>query len=95
MSYFADLERGSVCLGAAGKIMTGADAARALADGLDFVVIGKAAVLHHDFARRVLADPTFTPAALPVTPAYLRGEGLSDSFIKYMRNWQGFVTEAA
>lgn len=91
VSYFTDLERGSVRLGAAGKIATGSDAARALADGLDFVVIGKAAVLHHDFARRVLADPNFTPAALPVTPAYLRGEGLSDSFIKYMRNWQGFV----
>lgn len=95
VSYFTDLDRGSVRLGAAGKIATGADARRALADGLDFVVIGKAAVLHHDFARRVLADPNFAPAPLPVTPAYLRGEGLNDAFIKYMRNWQGFVTDAA
>jgi 2,4-dienoyl-CoA reductase-like NADH-dependent reductase (Old Yellow Enzyme family) len=94
VSYFTDLERGSVRLGAAGKITTGADAVRALAERLDFVVIGKAAVLHHDFARRVLADQAFRPTAIPVTPDYLRNEGLSDTFIKYMRNWPGFVTEA-
>lgn len=94
VSYFTDLERGSVRLGAAGKITTGADTVRALAEGLDFVVIGKAAVLHHDFARRVLADQAFRPTAIPVTPDYLRNEGLSDTFIKYMRNWPGFVAEA-
>jgi len=94
VSCFTDLDRGRVRLGAAGKIMTGPDAARALSDGLDFVVIGKAAVLHHDFPARVAADPGFTHVPLPVTPEYLRGEGLTDTFIKYMRNWQGFLAEA-
>lgn len=94
MSYFTDLDRGSVPLGAAGKIMTGEQAAGCLAAGLDFVVIGRAAVLHHDFPQRVTANPAFVPIATPVTPEYLRGEGLSESFVGYMRNWPGFVTEA-
>ena len=75
--------------------MSGADVTRALAGGLDFVVVGRAAVLHHDFPRRVIADPAFQPTPLPVTPDYLRGEGLSPAFVTYMRNWKGFVTEAA
>jgi 2,4-dienoyl-CoA reductase-like NADH-dependent reductase (Old Yellow Enzyme family) len=95
MSYFTDLARGSVRLGAAGKIMTGEQAAGCLAAGLDFVVIGRAAILHHDLPRRIAANPTFTPTSTPVTPAYLRDEGLSDTFVKYMRNWPGFVVEDA
>jgi 2,4-dienoyl-CoA reductase-like NADH-dependent reductase (Old Yellow Enzyme family) len=93
MSFFTDLPRGGVRLGAAGKIVSGADAERVLAAGMDFVVIGRSAVLHHDFARRVAADPRFEPVSIPVSPEYLRSEGLSDTFVKYMRNWKGFVTE--
>jgi 2,4-dienoyl-CoA reductase-like NADH-dependent reductase (Old Yellow Enzyme family) len=93
MSYFAELERGRVRLGAAGKILSGADAASVIGAGLDFVVVGRAAVLHHDFPRRVAADPAFQSVATPVTAEYLHGEGLSDTFVKYMRNWKGFVAE--
>ncbi len=95
-SYFTDLDRNGVRLGAAGKI-TSADAARrCLAAGFDFVVIGRAAVLHHDFPLRVQQDPNFAHVALPVTADYLRREGLSDPFVTYMRNWKNFVaTEAA
>jgi len=57
------------------------------------VVIGRGAVLHHDFANRVAANPAFQSVATPVTPEYLRGEGLSDSFVNYMRHWKGFVTD--
>ena len=91
--YFTDLDRGSVRLGAAGKIMTAAEAATLLDRGLDFVVIGRAAILHHDFPRRAAADRMFQPTALPVTPEYLRHEGLSDTFVTYMPNWKGFVTD--
>jgi 2,4-dienoyl-CoA reductase-like NADH-dependent reductase (Old Yellow Enzyme family) len=93
LSYFTDLERGHVRLGAAGKIATGTDAARALAAGLDFVVIGRSAVLHHDFPRRVAASPAFEPVSLPVTADHLRAEGLSEPFVNYMRTWKGFVAE--
>jgi hypothetical protein len=36
----------------------------------DFVVIGRAQ-LHHDFPKRVAANPSFTPTPNPVTPECL------------------------
>jgi len=95
LAHFADLDRGGVALGGAGKIMTGETAARALRDGLDFVVIGRGAILHHDFPQRVAADAAFTHAPLPVTADHLRGEGLGETFVNYMRTWKGFVAEDA
>ena len=100
MSFFTGLERGKVRLGAAGKITTGAACRRALEGGLDFVVIGRAAILHHDYPRLIAADPDFHPIALPVTRDHLRREGLGPAFIDYMNGWKGFVaaeeaTEAA
>ena len=92
-SYFADLERGSVRLGAAGMLMSGPDAARLLASGYDFAVLGRAAILHHDFPKRVAANPAFAATATPVSAAYLRDEGLGPAFVKYMRGWPGFVEE--
>jgi 2,4-dienoyl-CoA reductase-like NADH-dependent reductase (Old Yellow Enzyme family) len=95
LSWFADLERGGVRLGAAGNIMTGADCIRALEAGLDFVVIGRSAILHHDFSRRVAADRDFVPTALPVSVEYLRREGLGEAFVGYMEKRKGFVTGGA
>ena len=93
MSYFTDLPRGEVRLGVAGKIMTAAQARDALAAGADYVLIGRAAVLHHDYPQQVQADPDFTPVALPVSRAHLAAEGLSPTFITYMNNWPGFVAQ--
>ncbi|HAH10108.1 MAG TPA: NADH:flavin oxidoreductase [Alphaproteobacteria bacterium] len=95
MSLFTELKRGNTRLGAAGKIVTGEHAADRLKHGLDFVVIGRSAILHHDWPRRIAADPQARPAALPVTAQHLRDEGLSDTFVTYMRNWKGFVAEEA
>lgn len=94
-SYFADLERGAVRLGAAGKIMSAHDARDLLAAGYDFPVLGRAAILHHDFPKRAAADPNFKAIATPVSEAYLREEGLGPAFLKYMRTWKGFVEEVA
>ena len=91
IEWFAAVERGSTPLGVAGKIMSGADVARCFAAGVDFVLIGRGAILHHDFVRQVRADPHFEPIARPVAPAHLEAEGLSDGFVGYMRNWKGFV----
>jgi 2,4-dienoyl-CoA reductase-like NADH-dependent reductase (Old Yellow Enzyme family) len=95
VSWFAELDRGNVRLGAAGKLTTGAGCRRAMEAGLDYVVIGRAAILHHDFPMRVAADPEFTPTPLPVPPDYLRAEGLGEAFVTYMRTWKGFVADAA
>lgn len=91
LSYFTELERGTTRLGAAGKIMGAADARRVLEAGADFCVIGRAAILHHDFPRRVQSDPGFRAVSLPVTAEYLRNEGLGPAFIGYMGTWKGFV----
>ena len=93
MSYFTSLNRGTTRLGVAGKIVSGDDAARVLELGADFAIVGRSAILHHDFPKRVAADPRFKPVALPVTREYLQSEGLSPRFVVYMQNWKGFVAE--
>ncbi len=93
MSFFTALERGKTRLGVAGKILSGDDAARVLSLGADFAIIGRAAILHHDFPRRVEATPHFRPVPLPVTAEYLRNEGLGPKFVGYMQGWKGFVAE--
>ncbi|MEH3038198.1 MAG: NADH:flavin oxidoreductase [Sphingomonas adhaesiva] len=95
LDYFTDLPRGGVRLGAAGKIMSGADARAVIAAGCDFAVIGRAAILRHDFPARVRADPDFTSPALPVTARHLADEGLGAAFIGYMSGWPGFVASDA
>ena len=95
LSRFTALDRGRVRLGAAGKIASAADAMRCLDAGLDFVVVGRAAILHHDFPQRVRSDPGFQAVGLPVTPEYLQREGLGPNFVEYMRNWPGFVATPA
>ncbi len=62
--------------------------------GADFVTIGRAAILHHDFPERVRADPDFASIPLPVSAEHLRAEGLGPAFVGYMKTWKGFVAEA-
>ena len=93
MGWFTDLPRGSVRLGCAGKIMTPADAEACLERGMDFVLLGRAAILHHDWPAKLAADPAFKPAQIPVTADHLRAEGLGPAMVKYMQTWKGFVEE--
>jgi 2,4-dienoyl-CoA reductase-like NADH-dependent reductase (Old Yellow Enzyme family) len=93
MGWFTDLPRGDVRLGCAGKIMTPDDARACLGRGMDFVLLGRAAILHHDYPQRLAADAAFTPVKIPVRPEYLRAEGLGPGFVKYMATWKGFVEE--
>jgi 2,4-dienoyl-CoA reductase-like NADH-dependent reductase (Old Yellow Enzyme family) len=93
LDWFMSLDRKGVRMGPAGKLRTPQEAQLALEAGADFVLLGRAAILHHDFPLRVGEDPHFTPAALPVSADYLRAEGLSDTFVQYMRNWKGFVAD--
>jgi len=93
MSYFAELPRGRVRLGCAGKVMTPADARACLEQGMDFVFMGRAAILHHDYPQRLAANPDFTPVKTPVSEKHLLAEGLGPDFVKYMGTWKGFVEE--
>ncbi|MDH4390152.1 MAG: NADH:flavin oxidoreductase [Aquabacterium sp.] len=94
IDHFAALPRGQTRLGVAGKIMDTATAQRCLDHGADFVLIGRSAMLHHDFASRALADAAFECVQRPVTRAWLEKEGLGPAFIGYVAStWKNFVTE--
>jgi len=95
IDWFAELPRGRTRLGVAGKLTSGADCRRALEHGADFVLLGRAAILHHDFPRQVAADADFQQTALPVTRAYLANERLGPAFIDYMASWKGTVADDA
>ena len=91
MSYFTELDRGDVRLGVAGKIMSAMDAKACIDAGADFVLNGRAAILHHNFPHRIQKNESFESEPVPVTRAYLEAEGLAPPFIKYMDDFFGFV----
>lgn len=92
IEHFTGLPRGRVRLGVAGRIMGAATARGCLEAGADFVLIGRGAILHHDFARQALADAAFHAVPRPVTPDYLRGQGVGPAFIHYLQTeWKDFV----
>lgn len=91
--YFTDLDTKGVRLTVAGKIKGAKDARAVLDTGIDFVTVGKAGILHHDFPVRIMQNAGFKRVSTPVTEAYLRQEGLGDKFVDYMKKWKGFVKE--
>lgn len=94
LGWFSDLPRERVRLGAAGHLRDGADVARCLAEGADFAIVGRAAILHHDLPRRLQADPGFQPLPLPVSAAHLASEGVGPTFVDYLRaSFKGFVAD--
>ncbi len=94
MSYFTELNRGEVRLGVAGKVRTPQNAQHCLDAGIDFVLLGRAAILHHDFPNQTEADSNFMPVRNPVSVDHLRAEGLGEAFVEYMGTWKGFVEAA-
>ncbi len=88
---FAQLPRGKTLLSVAGKLYSGQDIQNAMDLGADFVTIGKAAILHHDFPEQIARTPDFEMTSLPVSKDYLANEGLGEAFISYMERWEGFV----
>ena len=91
LAHFAKLSRGGVQLTVAGKITTAENVRDVLAADVDFVTIGRAAILHHDYPQQVMNDSKFEPVSLPVSRGHLAAEGLSETFIEYMNGWKGFV----
>jgi 2,4-dienoyl-CoA reductase-like NADH-dependent reductase (Old Yellow Enzyme family) len=93
LEHFTQLDLKQVKLTVAGKIRNGKEVRQILDAGVDFVTIGRSAILHHDFPVRVMEDPDFIPVETPVSKAHLQKEGLSDAFIGYMNRWPDFVME--
>lgn len=91
LDHFVSIDFGRVLLTVAGQIRTAGDVKKIISSGVDFVTIGRAAILHHDFPKKIIANNNFEPIELPVTKDYLHQEGLSNQFIKYMSRWPDFV----
>lgn len=82
-----------VPIGVAGKIHDPADAVRVVEAGADLAILGRVAILHHDYPRQLADDAEFTPVRPPVTRQYLGDEGLSPAFIQYMNRWPEFIAD--
>ena len=93
LEHFTELDFKDVQLTVAGNIRTGENVHEVLNNKVDFVTIGRAAILHHDFPKRVMENPNFQPIELPVPRSHLINEGLSEKFVEYMGAWPGFVGE--
>ena len=91
LEHFTSMDLKQVKLTVAGKIRNGKEVKQILDAGVDFVTIGRAAILHHDFAAKVIENANFEPVETPVSKEYLRSEGLSDTFISYMNRWPNFI----
>lgn len=91
LDHITSLDFKDVKLTVAGKISSGKDVHEILNANVDFVTIGRSAILHHDFPKQVIENPNFKPVSLPVSKAHLKNEGLSDAFINYMDRWPEFV----
>ena len=93
LDAFAAVERGQVRLAVAGKIHELADVHEVLDRGADIAALGRVAILHHDYPR-LAADASFTPRHPPVAADVLIGEGVSPSFVEYLRgSFKGFVAD--
>ena len=95
VDVFSQLNRHKTKLTVAGKITTGADVKSVLNAGVDFVALGRAGILHHDWPQKFAADADFQSIPTPVTKAHLTNEGLGPKFVSYMSTWAGFVQESA
>ena len=61
--------------------------------GADFPILGRVAILHHDYPKRLRADTDFVPTRIPVSREYLAAEGVSPAFVEYLRRWPNFVAD--
>ncbi len=93
LEHFTSIDYKNVKLTVAGKIRNGQEVHKILDAGVDFVSIGRSAILHHNFPQLVMANPDFEPVENPVSKEHLRKEGLGEAFVNYMSGWAGFVAE--
>lgn len=73
-----------------GAVWSTSQAKQVMDQGADLVAVGRSAIGHADWANH-MKDSDYEPQRPPYTAEHLKAEGLSPTFIKYMRNWKGFV----
>ncbi len=73
-----------------GAIWSRQDTIDVLSQGATLIGVGRAAIGHADWAANI-ANPNYSPPRPPFSVMHLREQGLSDTFVDYMRNWKEFV----
>ncbi len=89
--WYLELPRDAVRMGICGTIRQPDHVRKIKALGADFVTLGRAAIMHHDFPKLMTADPAFEARNPPVAADILRAEGLSETFVTYMKTFPEFV----
>ena len=74
-----------------GGIWSSKDSEKLLKQGADLVGVGRVGIAYPDWAIH-LSKKDYNPPLPPFSKKYLRSVDLSDTFIDYMRNWDGFVS---
>ena len=75
-----------------GSIWSTSDAKNVMSQGADLVGVARVGIPYPDWANN-LCEENYNPPAAPFTVKQLREVDLSDVFIDYMRNWEGFVKD--
>jgi 2,4-dienoyl-CoA reductase-like NADH-dependent reductase (Old Yellow Enzyme family) len=92
VAWFAVLDRGSTRLGVAGHVRSAAAARACLEAGVDFPIIGRAAIANHDFPELARRNPDFEMPPLPLARDHLAAQGVSPAFVDYLgSSFEGFV----
>ena len=91
LEHFSQIDYKEIKWTVAGQIRSAEDVQKVINAGVDFVSIGRAGILHHDFPKKVMNDANFKPKPLPVSSEYLKNEGVGERFVAYMRRWPDFV----
>lgn len=95
ISYFTSINREFLKIGVAGAIMSAQTAAQCLEQGADFVSIGKAGILAHDFPLKVKANADYISPSLPVSKADLEAQWIGPNFINYLTGFKGLIKQDA
>lgn len=84
IEWFTEIPRHDTRLVVAGNIRTPQDAINVLAKGVDSVMLGRVAILHHNYPDLMAANADFLPLEHPVPRSHLLAEGVSESFVDYL-----------
>ena len=75
-----------------GNIWSSIDAKNVMKQGADFIGVARVAIPYPDWANNLGID-NYNPKKAPFTVKKLKEAGLSNTFINYMRKWNGFVCD--
>ena len=89
--WFSDRLGKSVPIISAGGIWSTSDAKAVMANGADMVAVARAAIGHANWASHI-SEENYSPMKPPFSNQHLLEQGLSETFVDYMRGWDGFVS---